>query len=75
MYKIKIKKYRAKNHMSQAELSSKSGISQSEISEIETLGRSPSVDTIVKIAIALEVCPHDLLKFNYPHKCNWGCCK
>lgn len=73
MYTLKIKAYREEREWSQEELAIKSGMSQSEISYIEKLDKSPSIHTMVKIAIALGVCPHDLVKFDYPHDCNWGC--
>lgn len=75
MYKLKIKEYRIEFEWSQKELAIKSGISQSEISDIESLTKSPTIYTIAKLAMALGTCPHNLVKFTYPHVCNWDCNK
>ena len=75
VYTLLIKEHRIKKRWSQKKLSLKSGISQAEISYIESLEKSPTIRTMLKIGIALGVCPHDLVKFNYPHTCKWNCNK
>lgn len=50
--------------MSQDALSLASGLDRSFISEIETGKRSPTLDTIDKIAKALNVLPVELLVFS-----------
>lgn len=66
-------------HMSQEELAYRSGLSPSYISMLEQSNvirsRSPKLTIIRDIAIALEVCPNDLIHFscfNCPlfSKCN-----
>ena len=55
--------------MSQSKLSRLTGISQSYISKIESETQTPTLETIDKIAKALDVCPiHDLLECDCP-KC------
>lgn len=52
----RIKEYREKQNMSQEELSEKSGVSRTIISELETGKRSVTkTDTLCKIALALNV--------------------
>lgn len=47
--------------MTQMELSEKTGIAQSVISDWHTKGTNPAANKLVKIADALEVTPMDLL--------------
>ena len=75
MYRLNIKKYREKKKWSQRKLSTMSGVSQSAISAIETLQKKPTVYTIDKICIALEICPYLLIKFDCCHICKWRCSK
>jgi transcriptional regulator with XRE-family HTH domain len=73
MYTLKIKELRTQRGWSQEDLAMESGISQAEISYIENLDKSPSIHTMIKLATALEACPHDLVKFEHAHNCIWGC--
>jgi transcriptional regulator with XRE-family HTH domain len=54
--------FRAKSGMSQEELGSLSSIHRTEIGEIERGKRQPRLETIVKLAGALEVDPCELIK-------------
>lgn len=56
-----IKSLRLKRKMSQDALATKAGISTSYVSEIERGNRSPPLDTIEKLAMALGVPPQRLL--------------
>jgi transcriptional regulator with XRE-family HTH domain len=73
MHKLKIKEYREKKKWSQRRLSIVSGVSQTAISAIESLVKSPAIDTMEKLGKALGVCPHDLVKFNHSYPFKWGC--
>ncbi|MBB6716165.1 helix-turn-helix domain-containing protein [Clostridium gasigenes] len=75
MYTLKVREYRIEKHWSQEKLAIKSGLSQSEISCIENLDKSPSINTIIKISVSFGICPHNLIEFNFPHNCNRGCNK
>jgi len=57
----KIKSIRLKKGCSQMELSLRSNLSQSFIANVEKGKKQPSVLTLMKIANALEVNPHDFL--------------
>lgn len=52
-----IRKIRRLKGLTQAELSKRSGVSQSQISSIELGQKSPTIETLQKIANALCVCP------------------
>ena len=58
----RIKKAREMRMYSQAKLSRRSGLSQSQISRIEAGKRAASLYSITKIANALQVSPDDLIK-------------
>lgn len=67
MHKIQAAKFdlysiRKEKNLTQKELAKKAGISQSTISDIENYSKSPTLDTINKIAIALNVHLYKLLK-------------
>lgn len=51
--------------ISQYELSKKSGLSESYISEILNNKKNPTIYTLFIIAEALEVCPQDLIECNH----------
>lgn len=55
-----IKKYRKKSNLTQQELAKKSNISRSYLADVEKNRYNPSLDTLIKIADALEV-PLDYL--------------
>lgn len=55
MIELLIKEIRLKNNMTQEELSQKSGISESYISELENNLKMPTILTLCKLAEALEV--------------------
>ena len=59
----RIKKLRRKAGLSQHELALKSRVDLTSISEIESGLRNPSLKTLHKIALALKVPMHELLKF------------
>lgn len=54
---LRIRKLRNERHMSQEELSFKAGISPAHLGQIERALKNPTVDTIVKIAAALDISP------------------
>ena len=64
--KENVKTYRKKQHLSQAQLAEKAGISTTYIGEIETSRKYPSVKTLTKIAGALSVEPFRLLMNTAP---------
>lgn len=77
-YKLLIKKYRIKCGMTQEELAIKSKVRQAYISQLEeasNLKKNPTVRTLLRIAKALNVCPHQLIrsstecKYNCANKC------
>ncbi|MDO5340798.1 MAG: helix-turn-helix transcriptional regulator [Eubacteriales bacterium] len=57
----KIYKYLEEKGMSQAEFVSKTGISQSTVSDWKRKGNNPSADKIMVICDALEITPYELL--------------
>jgi len=57
-----IKLYRGRRNWSQADLSEKAGLSIVYLSDIERGNKWPYLDTLVKIAEALEVEPFELIK-------------
>ena len=75
MHELNIREYRLRECWSQEELATRSGVSQSEISYIESLEKSPAINIIEKLGDALGVCPHDLVKFNHSCNCKWDCNK
>lgn len=52
---IRIRHLRNERHMSQEELSFKAGISPAHLGQIERATKNPTIDTIAKIAAALDV--------------------
>lgn len=63
MIELLIKEIRLKNNMTQEELSRKSGISESYISELENNLKMPTILTLCKLAEALEVDISELYKY------------
>ena len=61
---IRIKEIREERLITQQQLADKSGISLNFEGKIEIAMNKPSLDTLVKIANALEVEPYELLKFD-----------
>lgn len=55
-----LKKIRVGKYLTQPQLAKISQVSQSEISDIENFRKSPTLDTIVKLANALQVSPYEL---------------
>lgn len=51
----RIRELRTEQHMSQEELSFKAGISPAHLGQIERATKNPTIDTIVKIASALDI--------------------
>lgn len=58
---IKIKSTRQKQGLTQEELAEKSGFHVNYIGGIERATRNPSLDSLVRIARALEISPKDLV--------------
>lgn len=58
----KIKDYRKKSGLSQKELGQKLNVSQQHIAQYESGKRIPKLDTIQKIAVALNISVNDLLE-------------
>lgn len=56
--------YRKLRGMTKLELSKISGLSDSHISQIENGSRVPTIPTIMKLCVALDVSPSDLEDFN-----------
>lgn len=72
---INLKKIRKEKGLSQKELAKLSGISQQYIADLEksTRIKSPTLDTIAQISIALNICVYSLINFNcieHCKKCN-----
>jgi transcriptional regulator with XRE-family HTH domain len=59
---INMKKFRAKQNLSQEDLAFRCGLHRTYISDVERGNRNISIDNIAKIANALQVSPADLLK-------------
>ena len=57
----RVSEYRADAELTQAALSSRTGLHTTEISLIERGGREPRLATILKLALGLEVMPGDLV--------------
>ncbi len=62
----RIRELRSERHMSQEELSFKSGISAAHLGQIERGLKSPTIDTIGKIATALDVPTSTLFSSEFP---------
>lgn len=54
-------RYRADRRLTQKELAEKAGMKQPRIADLESMRGNPSLDTLEKIAAALEVSPSDLI--------------
>ena len=61
----KIKELRKQNNISQDQLAFESGLSRQYISYLESGFKSPTIDTLLSIADALNVKVKDLLDFEY----------
>lgn len=57
---MKIKQIRQRKNISLAELSAKSGVSKTEINDVENNKKKPSLQTVILLAQALEVNVEDL---------------
>lgn len=70
-FTISLKKNRKKKGLTQRELAALSGVSQQYIVELEKSDRnkSPTLDIVAKLAIALGVCPHILLEYDKSEFC------
>ena len=60
---VNIKKIRSKQNLSQQELADKSGLSLNFIGKIEVAFSKPSLNSVIKIADALEVSVSELSNF------------
>ncbi|MEE0111230.1 MAG: helix-turn-helix transcriptional regulator [Oscillospiraceae bacterium] len=60
----RIRELRTEQHMSQEELSFKAGISPAHLGQIERALKNPTIDTIAKIAAALDIPIADLFTMN-----------
>jgi len=56
-----LRKYREKQGLTQDVLSGLAGLDRTHYSKLERGLRSPTIDTLFKIAHALEVQPHDII--------------
>lgn len=56
-----LRQFRESKHMSQEVLSGLAGLDRTHYSKIERGLRSPTIDTLFKIAYALDVKPHELM--------------
>lgn len=65
MLKIKLKKIRQEKNMSQRTLAKLSGVGKTTISDIENNLKSPSLTTVYKLSLALEI---DWKEFIYLNK-------
>lgn len=72
-FKLYIKHFRLKRGLTQQELADKTGLSQMYISYLERDNRkkSPTLNTVAKIAEALEICPFSLIEFNCKLNCKY----
>jgi len=57
-----IQRYRNEKRMTQEVLSGLAGLDRTHYSKIERGLRSPTIDTLFKIAHALNVAPHEIIK-------------
>ena len=57
-----VSRARKQKHLTQEEISNRSGIHVTEVSRIERGLRDPRVTTLIRLAHALEVSPADLLR-------------
>lgn len=62
----RIRSLRKQKEVSQEELALRAGINTVYYGQIERGQKCPTVDTLYKIAIALEIPLHDLLRFDSP---------
>lgn len=70
-YTLFIKKYRERKKLTQRELAALAKIKQSYISQLENNhphAKSPTLRVMFKIAKALDVCPHLLVRYNWDCK-------
>ena len=63
----RIRKFRTENKLSQSTLGSKLGISQQQIAQYELGTRTPKIDTLAKIANALDIDIDNLLDIETLH--------
>lgn len=72
-----VKKYRKKNYLTQKELSVKTGVKQSYISQIEHDLITPSIPFLNKLAKIFDICPNELINYFSCIKCykNGSCNK
>lgn len=70
-FKMNLKEHRKIKGLTQKELSQKSKLAQQYISELEDNDRakSPTLDTVAKLANALKICPYSLIGFNCIKTC------
>lgn len=64
VFEFSFKNIRISKNITQEELANRCNLSQSYVSELEnnsSTGKSPTLDTVKKIAMQLDVCPKDLL--------------
>lgn len=72
----RIRELRTQRHMSQEELSFKAGISPAHLGQIERALKNPTIDTIAKISVALDIPIADLFTMDAvattPHNATLG---
>lgn len=54
-----------KRGMTLKELSEKSGISAAHLSDLERGKKSPTLRALMKLSVALDVCPHKLVCYDF----------
>lgn len=57
----RMRQLRRKKRLLQKELAEKAGVTQAFVSDIEVGKKSPSLRVLARLAIALDVSPHELL--------------
>ena len=62
MVGLLIREYRTRKGMSQEVLSGLAGLDRTHYSKIERGLRSPTIDTLFRIARALDIPPHEIVK-------------
>lgn len=72
-YELLIKQMRILRRMTQAELARKAKVRQPYISQLESIHpvKSPTLRILFNIAVALDVCPHILVRYNI--NCEQNC--
>ena len=65
---LKLKEYRMKKGLTQQELADLINVHRVTIAEYESNRVEPTLDKIIKISIALDITPNDLIGYNETYK-------